>query len=152
MNKYNGKKTCGIGTYSPSLDGSAQNIVLLCIKDITYVITHSILRAHVSANVMTVNSWELCGHTAVQGWSTGQPRRHEYYFYSAEARVADLSCQKGVPFFLFSHFRFGSFSSPVSPRKIWIKGLLHWHSINLITLKAQLSLASRREQVQFFSA
>lgn len=148
-----GKKTCGIGTYPPSLDGSAQNIARLCIKDITYVITHSILRAHISANVMTVTSWEFCSDTAVLGWCTGQPRRHEYHLYSAGSRGADLSRQKGVDIFSFlSVFLcFVSVHFPHSPRKIWIKGLLCWHSINLITLKAELSLASRREQVQFFS-
>lgn len=107
-------KKCGIGTYSSSLDGSVQNTALLGIKDITHVITHSVPRAHISAK-----GWvSACGDTAVLVGGTGQPGSHQYHFYSAGSRVADLSCHEGVTFLLslglllFCLCSFSFFSSP----------------------------------------
>lgn len=94
----------GIGTIVYQLDGASHNIALSCINNISKMITHGILKAQSSENVMTVSGsgwWrDVCAgaHT-----STHSPKRN---FDSTETRVTDLSWQRGAAFFLSLLFLF----------------------------------------------
>lgn len=133
------KECVVLAQQSLSPDGSTQNTAPLCIKYVTYIMMHIIVKAQISANIMAVRRQRTCCGRLLC-WSSSQSSlgSQENRFYSAEFIVVDPPHQEGVPFFPFSQcflFCFCYFAFFLL-RKSLFKGMLHKAQINVITSKS----------------